>query len=85
MAFEPEFYEKFLTLKGWLYANYYERPAVRAETARGKDLVAEVFDHLLAHPEKLPKEFMPEVELHQRICDYIAGMTDGFLAEFLES
>ncbi len=51
---------------------------------RGKSAgsVAELFQFFLDHPGRL-NELYPEdpgssAELHRRICDYLAGMTDGY-------
>jgi len=84
VAFEPEFYTQFLALKQFLMEHYYQQPSVKSMTHNGEKMVEQVFDYLLASPEKIPTEFMPESGVHQRICDYIAGMTDGFLESFLE-
>ena len=40
-----------------------------------------LFDLLLAHPEHMPADYREQSaaeSLHRRVCDYIAGMTDGF-------
>lgn len=84
VAFSPEFYQQFVALKQFLMAHYYQQPSVKRMTEDGEACIEKVFDYLLAHPQKIPAEFMPEENLHQRICDYIAGMTDGFLESFLE-
>lgn len=84
VAFSPEFYEEFLALKQFLMQHFYRQPSVKKMTEDGERQIEAVFDYLLAHPEKIPDEFMPEEDLHQRICDYIAGMTDRFLEGFIE-
>jgi len=82
VAFSPEFYADFLDLKQFLMQHFYRQPSVKAMTEHGEHLIENVFDYLLQHPDKIPAEFMPEENLHQRICDYIAGMTDRFLENF---
>lgn len=84
VAFSPEFYEEFLALKQFLMEHFYRQPSVKKMTEDGERKIEAVFDYLLAHPDKIPAEFMPEEDLHQRICDYIAGMTDRFLEGFLD-
>lgn len=84
VAFSPEFYEQFLALKQFLMENFYQQPSVQTMTQAGERKIEAVFDYLLAHPDKIPAEFMPEENLHQRICDYVAGMTDRFLEGFLD-
>jgi dGTPase len=43
--------------------------------------IAELFRYFLAHPERLPQPYAQqalEEPSHRVVCDYIAGMTDGF-------
>jgi dGTPase len=50
----------------------------RCSTAR----VAELFDYLLDHPEAMPTDYLEhtnDLPRHRVVCDYIAGMTDGYL------
>jgi len=52
---------------------------LRAESSGS---VAELFQFFLDHPDRLnelyPEEPDSPTKLHRRICDYIAGMTDGY-------
>lgn len=84
VAFSPDFYDEFIELKKFLMQNFYQQPAVKAMTEAGEKKIELVFDYLLKNPHLIPEEFMPEENLHQRICDYIAGMTDRFLESFLD-
>jgi dGTPase len=46
------------------------------------DLIASLFDFFMEHPNRLPVNYLEESAtqpLHRAVCDYIAGMTDGFL------
>lgn len=83
VAFSPDFYDEFIELKRFLMTHFYQQPSVKDMTARGEKKIEEVFDYLLTNPHLIPDEFMPEENLHQRICDYIAGMTDRFLEGFM--
>ncbi len=43
-----------------------------------------MFDHLLAHPEALPRSYREKAEtesLSRVVCDYIAGMTDHYVED----
>jgi dGTPase len=45
--------------------------------------IAALFDLLMQQPDLLPAAYLEEsagVPLHRQVCDYIAGMTDGFFA-----
>ena len=70
-------------LKGFLRANVYESEQLAASRARSTLLIEALFDFFLARPECLPANYLEESAgqpLHRQVCDYIAGMTDGFFA-----
>jgi dGTPase len=61
-------------------AVYFSEPMVE-ERRRSAGMIAELFDYYLTHPEKLPEyyaESLAASPVHRVVCDYIAGMTDGF-------
>ena len=64
---------------------YYNHPEVIAENQKGQDAIRNIFDACIENPALLPKNFMPQEKNYpQKICDYIAGMTDTFALEFLK-
>lgn len=68
-------------LKRFLLENVYSTPPLVAERAIACDGIARLFALFLSRPEELPAAHRERMESHpaQRvICDYIAGMTDGF-------
>jgi len=85
VMFNPNFYREFLALKKFLMDHYYGAPAVKAYTKAGQEKIFKAFDQLMQNPDLIPAEFMPEEDLARRVCDYIAGMTDRFLEEFLDA
>ena len=68
-------------LKGLLHRHVYSSAALVAERQRSTGMIAELFELLLREPERLPgayrEQSMGETP-HRMVCDYIAGMTDGF-------
>ena len=64
-----------LSLRSFMFERVYLGPAARAQHANAHDVVARIFEHLVAHPEQLPER---EGELPDRIRDHVAGMTDRF-------
>lgn len=73
-----------LELRRFLYDHLYYHPDVNAANREGTGKVKAVFEHFLRHPEELGRQAsrrLPQHGLHRTVCDYIAGMTDGFLAE----
>jgi len=68
-------------LKRFLRANVYESPQVVAARAGSTARIAGLFEYLMEHPEEMPAAYREEASgqpLHRQVCDYIAGMTDGF-------
>jgi len=73
--------------KAYLYRALYDSDALRPEKARGAEIVSEMFEYLMAHPEQLPNTYRVKVgvsSLERVVCDYVAGMTDGFIFELHE-
>ncbi len=83
--FSKNFYPKFKELKNFLIDRYYSAPPVVVVTDKGEKMVADIFEYLIDHPHKIPEDFFPEEAPEQRVCDYIAGMTDRFAEEFYQS
>jgi dGTPase len=68
-------------LKQFLHHAVYFSEPMAEERRRSAAMVAELFEFYITHPEKLPGNFLEatqESPVHRVVCDYIAGMTDGF-------
>jgi dGTPase len=68
-------------LKSFLMERVYSTPPLLAERLIACDGIARLFAFFLLHPGELPeshRERMEALPLHRVVCDYIAGMTDGF-------
>lgn len=68
-------------LKGFLHQKVYSTEALRTERHRSNAAIAELFQFFLDHPDRLPayhQEKAADLPPHRIVCDYIAGMTDGF-------
>jgi len=68
-------------LKQFLYERVYSTPQLMEERRDACHGIAALFQFFLHHPEELPdghRERMEELPPHRVVCDYIAGMTDGF-------
>ncbi|MFG6446891.1 deoxyguanosinetriphosphate triphosphohydrolase [Roseateles sp. BYS180W] len=65
-------------LKRFLFANLYRNPQVHDKRLRAEQVLRELFEHYLAHPDQLKLDVQGAVD-HPRACaDYIAGMTDRY-------
>jgi dGTPase len=68
-------------LKQFLHHAVYFSGVMVEARRKSAGMIAELFDFYLAHPDTLPESYMESLASrgrHRIICDYIAGMTDGF-------
>lgn len=68
-------------LKRFLFEKVYSIPLLLDERRRACEGISALFRFYLARPEELPEWQRARLEdfpLHRVVCDYIAGMTDGF-------
>jgi len=66
-------------LKKFLHQHLYYSDVLVQERELNRLRVAELFQFFIAHPDRLPEGYSEGSEpLHRSVCDYIAGMTDGF-------
>ena len=74
--------ETSAALKRFLRERVYSSQALHEERQRSAAMIAELFAYFLQHPERLPESSRDNLEAqppHRAVCDYIAGMTDGYL------
>jgi dGTPase len=75
-------------LKTFLRERVYQSQAVEASRNQSIAKIAGLFDRFLADPSLLPANYREDSEgqeVHRQICDYIAGMTDGFFVKTCNS
>ena len=68
-------------LKRFLRAKVYSSDAVVHARAHSSGRIVALFEFLLEHPERMPANYREQSAgqpPHRQVCDYIAGMTDGF-------
>jgi dGTPase len=68
--------------KEFLYANLYYSADLKSDKLKAEDIVGELFEFWMDHPEELPPSYQSKAEsepLARIVCDYIAGMTDNFI------
>ncbi len=65
-------------LREFMFERVYLGPAVRAEHARIVKVVRTLFERYAEHPEELPDGGVAGADLGERVCDYVAGMTDRY-------
>jgi dGTPase len=65
-----------LNLRAFMFERVYLGPAAEAQRRTAAEALRGIFENLIEHPEELP-DSRPG-ELHERVTDYISGMTDRF-------
>ncbi len=75
----PEATETNTALKTFLRTHVYFSEALVAERRRSSQAIAELFQFFVDHPDRLPDGYQSsDAPVHRVVCDYIAGMTDGY-------
>jgi len=86
-CFTPATFATNRALKQFLHhAVYYSEPMV-AERRRSSAMIAELFEFWVAHPDRLPENYvesLTNMPVHRVVCDYIAGMTDGYFVRMYQ-
>ncbi|HWC98219.1 MAG TPA: deoxyguanosinetriphosphate triphosphohydrolase [Candidatus Sulfopaludibacter sp.] len=85
--FTVETAETSRQLKRYLYQTVYASPALNEDRQRSMAMTEELFHFFLDDPAKLPENYWQQTEseaAHRVVCDYIAGMTDGFFRRTYE-
>ncbi len=83
-GFSPEVEAERREAKSFLYEALYNCKSLEPEKRLAEKVVSEVFEHLIAHPEALPRSYREKAEnesLPRIVCDYIAGMTDHYAVD----
>lgn len=68
-------------LRSFMFAHVYTNPVAKKEEAKAKVLVEKLYSYFLKNPDKLPEEYkyiLERFDKDRAVCDYIAGMTDGY-------
>ncbi|MDD6174785.1 MAG: deoxyguanosinetriphosphate triphosphohydrolase [Firmicutes bacterium] len=88
LAMAPDVQEAFDELHRFMYRNVYCNPVAKGEEQKVPGLVETLYRYCLMHADKLPDEMriVREREGAERaVCDYIAGMSDGFATQMFET
>jgi dGTPase len=86
-CFTPDAARCSRELKVFLRDNVYASDLVRSATQAFVGRMDALFDYFLAHPTRMPSDYREDAAaqpLHRQVCDYIAGMTDGFFLKTCE-
>jgi len=74
-------------LKRFLRESVYESAALVQARSDSVRLIGKLFAFLIEHPDRMPAAYLEDSAgqpLHRQVCDYIAGMTDGYFVRTCE-
>jgi len=86
-AFTSETAETSRQLKRFLFARVYSAPELAEARGRSVAMIGELFQFFLDRPDRLPRPYSEQARqtpAYRVVCDYLAGMTDGFLRRTYE-
>ena len=87
-AFTPATQALAGELKRFLVETVYQSPVLADERSRVAVQLGDVFDFLVANPNRLPQDVQMEGEhlpTYRVVCDYLAGMTDNYFLRYASS
>jgi len=83
-AFSPEADGERRQVREFLYQNVYFSATLEPDKRQAETVIAECFEFYMKMPRMLPMSYQEKVRhepLHRIVCDYLAGMTDGYILE----
>ncbi|HEY3812901.1 MAG TPA: deoxyguanosinetriphosphate triphosphohydrolase [Caulobacteraceae bacterium] len=87
IAFSETVFEDLSRLRAFLHERMYRHFRVNRMRSQAKRILADMFALFVDEPEVLPPEWYAQTKTADRegrarvVCDYIAGMTDGYAIE----
>lgn len=83
-AFSPAIDEERRRVKEFLYQNVYFNPALQRDKQQAEKVISEMFAFFMKFPQELPASYQEKAlhePLHRIVCDFLGGMTDGYILE----
>ena len=76
--------EVFDLFHNFMFDAVYRNPKAKSEESKVKGILEGIFDYYIGHADELPEKFQRIAfteGLDRAVCDYVAGMTDGYAME----
>ncbi len=79
----PDIREAMTGLRAYMFESVYTNPVAKGQESKAEEMLSMLFIYYRDHLELLPEEYIQMIrtgseETDRVICDYIAGMTDGY-------
>jgi len=78
ISMSPKIEEAMNNLRDFLYDRVYYNELVLKEFQKAKRVLHALYNYYLENPKLISSNELSEKELHRKICDFIAGMTDRY-------
>ena len=81
LSYSPEVEAAKNELSAFMFRNVYHNPVCKSEESKAKTMIQMLYGYFVERPEKLPPDYLRLADLFDAdtaVCDYIAGMTDGY-------
>lgn len=88
IGMSPEIKAAFDGLHKFMFESVYFNPVCKSEETKARDMIMKLYEHYIDNIEQLPAEYLDlayRFGADRAVCDYIAGMTDGFAVETFKS
>ena len=88
ITMSPKIGKAMLDLREFMFEHVYRNPVAKGEETKARVILQELYRYYLKDIEKIPESFLQvysgETAPEIIVCDYIAGMTDGFAVSKFE-
>ncbi len=88
IRYSPDVKQAHDDLRNFLFAQVYTNPIAKSEESKAKGVVEKLYFYFLKNTDKLPAEYkkiMSRFDKDRAVCDYIAGMSDGYAIDLFSS
>ena len=85
----PDMEKAMQGLRGWMFDNVYTGGLAKAEEGKAQQLIQALYEYYMDHTDQMPVEYRRMFESGKEkngrvVCDYIAGMSDGYAIDRFE-
>lgn len=79
LLMDPDSLEAMNQLRQFMFERVYLRPEAAKQRDRAIEIIRDLVEHYIAHPEKVPPTYQhDDADSVTRAVDYVSGMTDRF-------
>ncbi|GAQ95627.1 dGTPase [Thermodesulfovibrio aggregans] len=78
ISMSSEMEEMVYEFRDFLFEKVYYNERVIQESEKAKKILENLYNYYLENPHIIDAQGLSEQELHRKICDFIAGMTDRY-------